>query len=125
MGDPGGELAERSKLLGLDKAILRSPQFLQRIGKFERTNLQGFVRKLQSRFSALLLGNFLSCDIDAENSAIFSLQRMPVGKPHALRVTPVRALAIDLYARDRLPSPQNRLDDRLDLVRNLRNGISH
>ena len=104
---------------------MRIPQFFQRTGKFERTSLQGFVRKLQRRLGAFLLGNFLGRDIDAENSAIFSLQRMPVGNPHALCVTPVRSLAIDLYAGDRLPGPQNRLDEQLDLVGNLRDGISH
>jgi hypothetical protein len=104
---------------------LRIPQFFQGGGKFERTSFEGFVRKLQRRLGAFLLGNFLSCDIDAKNGAVFSLQRMPVGNPYALCVTPVRSLAIDLYARDRLSGRQNRLDKRFDLVRYLRDGISH
>ena len=104
----------------LNETILRIPQFFQRTGKFERPSLQGFVRKLQRRLGAFLLGNFLSRDIDAKNSAIFSLQRMPVCNPHALCVTPVRALAIDLYARDSSANPER---ERAELPKATTNGF--
>jgi hypothetical protein len=39
VGDSGGQLAERGKLLRLDKAILRSPQVLQRFCQLVRALL--------------------------------------------------------------------------------------
>src|SRR5262249_28362005 len=36
--DPGGQLAERGKLLRLDEAVLRGPQILQRLRQFARTS---------------------------------------------------------------------------------------
>ena len=36
VGDPGGQLAERGELLGLDQPVLRRPQFLQRFCQFAR-----------------------------------------------------------------------------------------
>ena len=39
VGDAGGELAERGQLLGLDQAVLRGAQIVQRFGKLARALL--------------------------------------------------------------------------------------
>ena len=39
MRDAGGELAERGELLGLDQAVLRGAQILERLRQFARARL--------------------------------------------------------------------------------------
>ena len=49
VGDPGGQLAERGELLGLDQAVLRGPQFLQRFREIARARLNA-VEQARRRF---------------------------------------------------------------------------
>ena len=42
MRDARGELAERGELLGLNQAVLRGPQLLQRLCQFTRTRFNVF-----------------------------------------------------------------------------------
>ena len=67
--DAGGQLAERGKLLGVDKPILRGPQVLQGFGQFVGAGFQLMIYNTQRHIGAFLLGNFLGCDVDAENFA--------------------------------------------------------
>jgi hypothetical protein len=77
------------------------------------------------RFRTFAFCNFLGNDIDAQDPASAIFQRVPVRKPDTLCVTAARSLAADLYARDCLAGSENRLDDVLDLIGNLWNGVSH
>ena len=42
MRDAGGKLAERGELLGLNQAVLRGPQVIQRLRQFPRAGLHAF-----------------------------------------------------------------------------------
>jgi hypothetical protein len=77
------------------------------------------------RFGTFAFRDFLGNDIDAENVASGIFQWMPVRQPDTLCVTAVRSLAADFYAGDGLTGAENRLDDALDLIGNLRDRLSH
>ena len=71
------------------------------------------------------LGDLLSSNVYANNFPTRIFQWMPIGDPDSFDVRSVRALAVDLDARNRLACTYNGLYDVLDLLSDLRDHLAH
>src|SRR6267154_1195110 len=61
----------------------------------------------------------------SDDDALRTPQWMPAGEPESLRIGAVGPLPIDFDARDGLALAQNELNDFLDLIRDLRDDLTH
>jgi hypothetical protein len=79
----------------------------------------------QGRFGALAFSNLLGNDVDADDTAVSLSQRMPISHPDTFCIFPIRSLAADFYAGNRLTGAQYCSHDLFDVVGNLGNRFPH
>ena len=89
--DAGGQLTERGELLGLDQAVLRGAQVLQRLRQFARAGLNAFEQAHVLDRNRRLVGegraNSICLSVNGRTSERVKL-RTPIGTPSRSIGTP-------------------------------------